>query len=161
MYARAIAPFRTINSFSPAAFAAAMAIAVTTTVIFISVVTTPAATLAGQYSGGGAPAFAASPMQEVHIANSGATLLRGARISVITPAEIRVTLGWGTTAFQWSVPMNPNTQFVNSSGEKMERGDLRIGDTVTITGTLVPASIVPTVNAQYIRVSKSLATVRL
>lgn len=91
------------------------------------------------------------PVQEMHIANTGATLLRGAKITAISPTFILVSLGWGATSLAWTVPNDPNTHYVDSHGEKIDRSALSSGDIVTITGSLVEQG---TVDAQYVRLSK-------
>lgn len=96
----------------------------------------------------------AAPMQEVHIANNGATFLRGATVVSVSAAELMVKVAWGGTTLYWNIPNDPSTHFVGQSGEKIDRGDIHIGDTVMVTGSIVGGSNF-TVDAQYVRLTRS------
>lgn len=104
----------------------------------------------------GAAATAAStpgetPILEVHIANNGLTLLRGARVLSISGSNIRVGMTWGSSNFSWMVQADHATKFLNAKGEKETAANIHIGDIVTVTGTIVRSGAEPTVNADVVR----------
>lgn len=91
-----------------------------------------------------------TPMQEVHIANSGMTLLRGARVASVSGGTIALTLTWGGANFGWSVHTTYSTQIYDGSGAKSTVNSIRVGDIVTVSGQLLQTSNQPSVTAQYI-----------
>lgn len=89
--------------------------------------------------------------REVHIANNGLTLLRGAHVISISGNVIRVGMTWNSLDFTWQIQTSYSTKFVNSEGEKMSANDIRIGDIVTVTGNLAQNGREPIVNADIVR----------
>ncbi len=106
----------------------------------------PSAHAAAEASSG-----AKAPMLEMHIANNGLVLLRGAHVLSISGTTIRVALAWGENNLTWNVNTEYNTQFLTTAGEKRVLADIRIGDIVTVTGMLVSGGTEPTVNAAFVR----------
>ena len=101
-----------------------------------------------------APAAAstqAAPMREVHIANNGLVLLRGARVVSVSGSEIRAHIAWGASDFIWTVHTEYNTKFLTSDGKKETLEDIAIGDTITATGMLVAGGGGPVMNAEFVR----------
>ena len=92
-----------------------------------------------------------APMREVHIANSGLTLLRGATVISISRDSIRVALAWGSANFTWTVETGYNTKFLTSKGAKETIEDIRVGDVITVTGTLKSSGAEPVVEADFVR----------
>lgn len=91
------------------------------------------------------------PMREVHIANNGLVLLRGARVTSIGGNVIHVGITWGTSNVTWAVATTQFTKFLTPAGEKGGLEDIRIGDIVTVTGSLVASGIEPTVDTDIVR----------
>lgn len=92
-----------------------------------------------------------APMLEVHIANNGLVLLRGAHVLSISGSTIHVGMAWDSSSFTWQVETNYNTKILNSKGEKQTLADIESGDTVTVTGMLVGGGGEPTVDATFVR----------
>ncbi|RJQ35399.1 hypothetical protein C4556_00350 [Candidatus Parcubacteria bacterium] len=91
-----------------------------------------------------------APMLEVHIANNGLMLLRGARVISTSDNTIRVGMAWGLADFTWTVNKNSGTKFFTSKGEKGTSAEIRVGDIVTVTGMLVESGIEPTIDATFV-----------
>lgn len=92
-----------------------------------------------------------APMLEVHIANNGLVLLRGARVIALSGNIIRVGMTWGTSDVTWSAATHYNTRFLTSDGQKETLGDIKVGDFVTVTGQLIASGKEPTVDTDYVR----------
>lgn len=90
-------------------------------------------------------------MIEMHIANDGLVLLRGAQVVSVSGNSVHVALLWGTSNFAWDLEITSNTKFLGSSGEKESLSQLAVGDTVTATGMLVESGAESVVDTQYIR----------
>ena len=91
------------------------------------------------------------PMAEVNIANSGLTLLRGARVTSVSGGTIQLGISLGAAQLIWSTHTAYGTQIYDSKGTKSTIDAIRIGDIVTVTGQLDESSGQPSVTAQYIR----------
>jgi hypothetical protein len=98
----------------------------------------------------------ATPMQEVHIANNGMMLLRGATVVSIDADIIRVAMDFGPSHFTWQIQNNSGTKFTSSSGVAESRADIKTGDMITVTGTLVYGGNDPLIHAVYIRESSQI-----
>lgn len=78
-----------------------------------------------------------APMLEVHIANNGLMLLRGARVISISNNIIRVITDWHSISFTWGVETKfLFTKFTVSGGKPGTIKDIQVGDILTITGKL-------------------------
>ena len=89
------------------------------------------------------------PMLEVHIANNGLMLLRGATVISNSFGVIQVSMKWGFADFVWRVQTTSGTKFFTSKGEKETEDDIAIGDIVTVTGILISSGEEPTIVAQF------------
>ncbi len=92
-----------------------------------------------------------TPIREVHIANTGLTLLRGARVLSISGSTIEVGMTWGSSDFTWSVQTHFGTKFLNAAGEKESVTNIHIGDVVTVTGKIVEGGMRSVVSADIVR----------
>lgn len=92
-----------------------------------------------------------TPIQEVHIANTGLILLRGARVLSVSGSTIEVGMTWDSSEFTWSVQTNFSTKFMNAKGEKESVTTIHIGDVVTVTGNVVRGGMRPIINANIVR----------
>jgi len=122
----------------------------------------------------GAPAVAASaptleatihddaPPTEINIARTGLILLRGAQVVAIDGPMFTVRTHWGSAGFTWTVHANATryetrtfgTRFMDYKGERISPENFRVGDFVTIGGTLDTSMEQPTVNADSVRLLK-------
>ena len=91
-----------------------------------------------------------TPMREIHIANNGLMLLRGATVVSNSFGVIRVSMKWGFADFTWQIHTAPGTKFFTSKGEKETVEDIAAGDTVTVTGMLTGNGEEPTIVAEFV-----------
>ena len=91
------------------------------------------------------------PMLEVHIANNGLVLLRGAHVISRSGSLIRVKMAWGSSDFVWAIQTGPGTKFFTAEGEKGALMDISIGDSITATGKIVRSGNEPMIDAEFVR----------
>jgi hypothetical protein len=97
-----------------------------------------------------AAAAAVPIMGEMHIANNGLVLLRGAEVISLANDTMQVKMTWNSAQFTWTVRTNANTKFFTSTGKKEPSPDIQVGDSITVTGMLAASSAQPTLDAEYI-----------
>jgi hypothetical protein len=97
------------------------------------------------------PSPTETPILEIHIANNGALLLRGAKVISISNTTIYVITAWDKTNFNWEIRTNPFAKFSTSKGEKLTLTDIKIDDILTVTGQLIEGGAKPIINGQFIR----------
>ena len=108
-----------------------------------------------------APVVAASGVRppEVTIAMNGLVVLRSARVLGIDGDTLQVSTAWGSTDFTWVVHTDASsyetrtfgTRFLDREGEKISLSHIRVGDLITVNGTLDAASEVPMLHADVVR----------
>jgi len=98
-----------------------------------------------------ATSTASTPMREVHIANDGLILVRGARVVANSGNTVTISIIWGGVDFRWIVDIVDNTSFLTSSGEKATRVDIQPGDILTVVGMLTQGGSQPTIQASSVR----------
>ena len=91
------------------------------------------------------------PTLEIHVANNGLALLRGARVVSLSGDTIRVITAWNSVYFTWEIQTRLFTKFITSEGQKETLADVRVGDIVTITGNLVKGGAEPIIDAEFAR----------
>lgn len=91
------------------------------------------------------------PMREVHIANNGLMLLRGATVTSLSGSTIHISMSWGGTDFKWAINTTSATKFLTSGGEKGTRADIQVGDTIGVTGMISSGGSEPTIDAAFVR----------
>ena len=106
----------------------------------------PSAQAAAQVS-----STAKEPMQEVHVANNGLILLRGARVLSISGNTIHLGMAFGPSDFTWAAVTKYNTIFLNKQGAKETLSDIGVGDTVTVTGLVTGSGAEPTIDTDFVR----------
>ncbi|MDO8575971.1 MAG: hypothetical protein Q7R90_01510 [bacterium] len=94
---------------------------------------------------------AADPVREVHIANTGLTLLRGARVLSVSGSTAVVGMTWGASEFTWVIQTSYGTKFFNAEGEKESITSIHAGDIVTVTGKIAQGGVKPFINADVVR----------
>ena len=158
------AAFKYIPNISRRAFIGAV-IAISTVVVaalYISEISSarvvsasPVSTTDKVYLGTPAAAVSSSvekaQMREVHIANNGLVLLRGATVLSNSRGVIRVAMGWDSASFTWRVETDYDTKFYNSAGEQETPGEIEEGDVVTVTGQLAESGTEPIITASFVR----------
>ncbi len=117
--------------------------------ISVSETSHPTVYLSGQ-AAASATAANSAPMREMHIANNGLILLRGAQIVGENGREMKVRLSWGSSDFTWKLETDTNTKFFDTQGQPLTAGDFRVGDFVTVSGALVASGSEPTIQAQFV-----------
>jgi len=88
---------------------------------------------------------------ELHIANNGLTLVRGARITSLSGGSIGLLISWSGAELRWSAHTAYGTEILDNTGNKATFGSLHVGDIVTVTGQLDQGGGTPSITAQYIR----------
>jgi hypothetical protein len=88
--------------------------------------------------------------QEMHIANNGLVLLRGATVESNENGVLRITMSWGGADFTWSLDTDAKTEYYRSNGELGTLADIQPGQVVTVTGMLTKGGALSTVQAEYI-----------
>lgn len=89
--------------------------------------------------------------REVHIAEDGTVLVRGATISSISGNTIVASVTWGNSGLSWTVRTDGSTEFVRSSGGTNRVGDLATGHVISFAGILDASSTPFTVNAKVVK----------
>ena len=92
-----------------------------------------------------------TPMLEMHIANNGLVLLEGARVISLSSSRIRVEMKWDSETFTWVIKTNSKTKFIAPNGAKATLANVRVGDTLTVTGMLIGGGTEPTIDADFVR----------
>jgi hypothetical protein len=107
------------------------------------------------HAAGGLPIVATSTspaaLREVHIANDGLVLLRGATITAIAGNALHVSLVWNETRFDWLVTIRTGTKLFTTTGEPGALATLQVGQVIDVTGVLTQGDSVPHIEAQYVR----------
>lgn len=91
-----------------------------------------------------------APFLEMHIANNGLALLRGATVLSISGGTLRVGMTWGSADFAWKITTDSGTKFLTTNG-KETIDDIAVGDIVTVTGILKSSGTEPVIEADYVR----------
>jgi hypothetical protein len=89
--------------------------------------------------------------REMHIANNGLMLLRGAEVLSLSGSSIKVDVSWSSGTLTWTLMTNNNTVFLTSTGQKATMEDIKVGDYLTVTGTMYNTGSEPTIAAKYVR----------
>lgn len=92
-----------------------------------------------------------APIREVHIANTGLMLLRGATVISNSNGVIRVGMEWGSADFTWTLNTDSSTKYLTARGQKQAVEDIAVGDFVTVTGMLAKSGAEPKIDADYVR----------
>jgi hypothetical protein len=107
-----------------------------------------------------APALAAGAQtQELHIANNGLILLRGAHIVSVSGTTLTVSMEWGSAKYSWVVRTNASssgyhnygTRFLDHNGNPITLSQVESGGYVTVTGMLDSSANTPTLDADSVR----------
>lgn len=88
--------------------------------------------------------------REIHIANNGLVLLRGALVTSVSGASIRVKIPFGGKDFTWALQANSATQFITRAGEEEGLADIQVGDIITASGKLAGGGKEPVIIVQFV-----------
>lgn len=88
---------------------------------------------------------------EVHIANNGLVLLRGARVISIADGTIHVGVTLGSSRFLWAVKIDNYSKFLTPDGQAESLSDIKTGGILTVTGRLSAGGPEPTIGADFVR----------
>ena len=96
---------------------------------------------------------------EVHVANNGLTLLRGAKVLSVDGTTLTLGMAWGSATFTWTVHTNATnsgthaygTRFLDRSGNPSSLENISAGSLVTVTGMLDGDATVSTLDADTVR----------
>ncbi len=102
-------------------------------------------------AGAGAAETIEAPAVEIHIANNGLVLLRGARVTSVSGNTIYVATKSGSVDFVWIVQTGSATKLLTSKGEKQTLADIQPGDYVKVTGTLLESGARSRIDADFVR----------
>lgn len=72
----------------------------------------------------------------VEFKNDGTVVLRGAKVTAVSPTSISATETLGTTTLTWTATLTGSTKLEARSGSTIGTNDILVGDIVTIRGTL-------------------------
>jgi hypothetical protein len=97
--------------------------------------------------------------QEVHIANNGLVLLRGAKVVSVSGSTFTLSTTWSSNVFIWTIRTNVNsigahnygTRFFDHSGDAIDLNTIQPGGFVTVTGMLDNSAKDPTIDADTVR----------
>jgi len=97
--------------------------------------------------------------KEIHIANDGLVLLRGARVMSVSGTALTLGMSWGSSTFTWVVNTAASsygahdygTRIIDQSGNKIDLQTIPVGGFVTVTGMFDSNASVPTLNADTVR----------
>lgn len=92
-----------------------------------------------------------APMLEIHIANNGLTLLRGAKVVSLSSDTLSVITAWDSANFTWEIRTDYFTKIFTSKGAKETLADVQVGDIITVSGQLIKGGAEPIIDAQFVR----------
>ena len=95
-----------------------------------------------------------SPMREVHIANTGSVLMRGATVRSVSDTALFVSVIWGASEYAWRLETDGHTRFLDQKGEKVNIHHFQVGDIVTATGVLVAGGAEGAIETEYVQMRK-------
>jgi len=87
----------------------------------------------------------------VNIANNGSMLVRGAVVTAVSADTLEAKMSWGSANFAWVIQTTGATKFLSQQGQKQTISDVKVGDTVTVTGKLASDSNQYVINAEFVR----------
>lgn len=111
-----------------------------------------------EYTASAAAAFASgasttsiAPVREIHIADDGLVLLRGAAVASIGSGIIRCSVAFNGSPFMMAIKTDASTKFFTRFGEKATIDQMINGSFIEVTGMLVQGGSEPTIDAQFVR----------
>ena len=93
----------------------------------------------------------------VSIAPSGQIIVKGARVTSVSGSTFTAETGWGAARMSWSIQTSGSTRFTPDLGSAATVARIKVGHTVSFTGTLNGSIAKPTVNASSTRKAAPLS----
>ena len=90
-------------------------------------------------------------MQEVHVANNGLMLVRGAHVVAVSGTMMSIVLEWGSAHLTWTVRATSDTKYFGPTGIRGSADDVQAGDIVSVTGMLSASDPNPSIVAEFVR----------
>jgi len=85
-------------------------------------------------------AHAVGSTLEVHISDSGAVLVRGAKVTAVSGSVINASTSWNGASMSWQIMTSGATRYVEHFGNSSAAGAVAVGDLVSFSGTLASGS---------------------
>lgn len=95
---------------------------------------------------------------ELQISASGQVLLRNAKVTSVSNGTLGTTVSFGSTTLAVAVKTDSGTQFVRSNGRHATSSDVKVGDTINVSGSLDLAASTLTVKARVVKNLSLLAS---
>ncbi|MDP3986259.1 MAG: hypothetical protein U1C53_02030 [Candidatus Veblenbacteria bacterium] len=118
----------------------------------------PAAAKSGSNDRDNKPEVSAAPRQQIKINSDGKVQLDGMKVTAVSPVAagsipltVTTTATWGSTVFTWTIKTSNSTKFVSRPRADAASGDIRVGNLLSVQGTLDTTVSQPTVNASWIK----------
>lgn len=124
---------------------------VTRSTVAVAIIATLALVPFATFAKSGSSGKISGNTKEVHIADDGTVLVRGATVSSISGGTIVANLNWGSTGMSWTLKSSSSTEFIRSNGGTTTLADLAVGHLISFAGTLDTSSSAFTVNAQVVK----------
>lgn len=88
---------------------------------------------------------------EMQVGSNGKVIVRGAKVTALSGSAISAQLAFGSFTTNWTVKTDANTEFIHRFGGKASLADVKVGDTLSFSGTLDTGAAAATVNAKVVK----------
>ena len=88
---------------------------------------------------------------EVHIADDGKVVVRGAKVTAISGNTISASTVWGLTTLSWTITSDAFTHFLRHSGGQSALSEISVGDFVSFQGQMITTGANLSVTATVIK----------
>jgi len=88
---------------------------------------------------------------EVHIANNGSVIVRGAKVTSVSGSSIMATTQFGSTAISWTANVSGTTSYLRRYGGASSLSEIQAGDYVSFSGMLDMTASQLTVNVTSVK----------
>ncbi len=93
----------------------------------------------------------ADTVGQISIAGNGQTMIKNARVESISGNSLTISIAWGATSLEWRVETSGSTTFYPRMESHEVLKLIKVGDIVSITGTLDVVEAKPTILASVLR----------
>ncbi len=87
---------------------------------------------------------------EVHIADNGDVVVRGAEVTSVSDSLITARADFGATELVWRVDLDNNTKFVGKNGGTIDKDNIAVGHLISFSGDLQSGTSL-TVDAEVVK----------
>lgn len=88
---------------------------------------------------------------QISVAGNGQTMVRGASVTGISGSTIYATTVWGSMRMSWAITTNGSTRFVPDVGSSVVLRSIKVGDSISFSGTLDGSSATARVVASVVK----------